>query len=423
MVGIKNQTIFASTFGNALEWYDFTAYAFFAPVIASLFFPAKDPITSLLMTFGVFAAGFLIRPLGGIFFGYLGDHFGRKRALITSMSVMSIPTFLLGLLPSYASIGVAAPLLLMLLRFVQCTAVSGEITSSTTFLIEHADSKKRGVAGSLAMRSAYIGVVLGSAVTTAVTAVTTYEQLHTWGWRLPFLIGGILGVIGLLLRLNISETKHYEKTKKIAAKTTRPSVIKHLLGLNYKVILLAILLTSVMAVSDYLLIGYFNTFLIQYQSLSMTAVMFINLISLSTLTLLLPLMGNLSDKFGRKPVLATGMSGFIVLTLPIFWLLTQHNIVYALLGELMHIVLVASIAALIPTTLAELFPTRTRNTGVAISYNTCQVIFGGTAPVIALALTAKLGNSYAPAFYLIACAIVSLLTLSRLKETHQQPLQ
>lgn len=422
MTKTHNKTIFAGIFGNALEWYDFTAYAFFAPILATLFFPAKDPTVSLLMAFGVFALSFLVRPLGAIIFGYLGDHFGRKKALLVSIIVMSVPTFILGLLPSYTTIGIAAPLLLTLLRLVQGMAVSGEITSATSFLVEHAHESRRGFTGSLAMCSAFVGIVISSAAVTLITNATTHDQLTAWGWRLPFLFGGILGFIGLVTRLKSSETTHYEKAKQTLQQQRKPSVLKHYRSLEYKPILMAMLVTCIMAIGNYLLIGYFNAFLTKTMGHSMKAVMTINFICLLVLTLLMPLLGWLSDKIGRKPVLMSGMIGFIVLIYPIFWLLQQPGLQQVFFGELIFILILAPIAALIPTTLAEMFHVHTRNSSISLGYNMSLALFGGTAPLIALELVAATKNSYAPAWYVMAGAILSLIVLLNLKETYQKKL-
>ncbi len=422
-MAVNKKTIFAGIFGNALEWYDFTAYAFFAPVFATLFFPAKDPFVSLLMAFGVFALSFLVRPLGGIFFGYLGDHFGRKNALIVSIVVMSFPTFLLGLLPSYAIIGIAAPILLTLLRLIQGIAVSGEITSATSFLVEHSHESRRGFMGSLAMCSAFVGIVLSSAAVTLITELVSHDQLINWGWRIPFLLGGVLGIIGLIIRLRSTETAHFEKAKQTREQQTKPSVFKHYSMLEYKPILMAVLVTCIMAIGNYMLIGYFNAFLIKSMAQSPKVVMLINFICLLSLTLLLPILGILSDKVGRKPVLMTGMIGFIILAYPIFWLLQQTEVKLIFFGEFLFIVVLAPIVALIPTTLAEMFHVHTRNSGISLGYNISLALFGGTAPLIALELVAKTKNFYAPAWYLIAGAIISLLALLYLEESYQKKLK
>lgn len=414
------KTVFAGIFGNTLEWYDFTAYAFFAPILASLFFPAENQYVSLLMAFGVFALSFLVRPLGALFFGYIGDHFGRRKALIVSIIVMSVPTLLLGILPSYAVIGIFAPILLTFLRIVQGIAVSGELTSATSFLVEHAHEKRRGFMGSLAMGSGFAGVVLSSAVVTLITNVVTHDQLLSWGWRIPFLAGSLVGLIGLVLRLRSAETQHYEKAAK--NQNAKPSVYRHFRNLEYKPIAIAVLLTSIMAIGNYLLIGYFNTFLIKTQGHPIKDVMMINFICLLILTLLLPFFGMLSDKVGRKPVLLAGVIGLIIFSHPIFWLLQQAELSKVFLGELWFTVMLAAIAALIPTTLAEMFHVHTRNSGISLGYNTSLALFGGTAPLIAIELVARTENLYAPAWYVMAAALVSLLVLFTLKESYRKQL-
>lgn len=419
----SKKIIFAGVFGNALEWYDFTAYAFFAPLLAELFFPMHNPFVSLLMTFSVFALGFMGRPIGAMFFGYLGDHLGRRKALIISITVMSAPTLLLGILPNYAAIGIMAPILLTLLRLVQGTAVGGELTSAAAFLIEHAGHRRRGFAGSLVMCSAFIGITLSSAVATLITEVTHREQLLAWGWRLPFIIGGVMGLLGLVMRLRTTEPALFQQAKASENQETTSSMLSHLGEiLRQKFVWLAALLTCIMAVGNWVLIGYFNTFLIKDVGLPIREVMAINFFTLCLFTLLLPCMGILSDNLGRKPVLRIGIMGFVVLSYPIFWLLSQGSIITALIGELLFAVISSCTAAVIPTALAELFHVRTRNTGMALGYNISMALFGGTAPLVALALVAHTGNHSAPAYYLIACALASWWALSRLKESYQNQL-
>lgn len=419
----SKKVIFAGVFGNALEWYDFTAYAFFAPIFAELFFPAHDPFVSLLITFSVFALGFLVRPLGAMFFGYLGDSLGRRKALIVSIIVMSAPTLLLGLIPTYATIGIAAPLLLTALRIIQGTAVSGELTSAAAYLVEHAGQRRRGLAGSLVMCSAFIGITLSSAVATLFTEIVSHQQLLAWGWRLPFIIGGLIGMIGLIIRMRMTETALFQQTKTTLGAENTTSMLKHLGSImRHRSVWLAILLTCIMAVGNWFMIGFFNTLLIKNIGLPMKPVMLINFFTLCVFTLLLPCMGLLSDSVGRKPVLSVGIVGFIIFSYPIFWLLTQGNIAMALAGELLFAVILSCIASIIPTALAELFQVRTRNSGMALGYNISLALFGGTAPLVAIALISHTGSHFAPAYYLILCAVISGWALSQLKESYRDHL-
>ncbi len=423
MIGSQKGVVLAGAFGNALEWYDFTIYAFFVPIIASLFFPAKTPFLSILATFGVFAVGFLVRPLGAILFGYIGDHIGRKKALILSMIMMSFPTFLIGLLPTYQSIGILAPLLLIMLRIIQGLAVSGELTTATVFLIEHADVNRRGIAGSLAMSGALVGIVLSSVIASIVTEVVSSEYLSNWGWRIPFLLGGLIGVIGFVVRLRSVDPLLYEQSQENQPeKKSRPSVMSHVTGLNHQIVFVGICLTSIMAIANYFLIGYFNTYLVETQRLPLRSVTMINSIAIGIQMVLTVCMGRLSDHLGRKRVLGTGIISLAILAYPVFWLLLQHDIYQALLGEILFAIAAAAISGLIPTTLAEMFDTSHRNTGISMSYNVALALFGGTAPLVAITLVASTHHSFAPAWYLIVCAIIAFSALMTVDESYQKVL-
>ncbi|MDP3561298.1 MAG: MFS transporter [Legionellaceae bacterium] len=424
MIGKQKGVVLAGTFGNALEWYDFTIYAFFVPIIAPLFFPNKAPLLSILATFGIFALGFLVRPLGAILFGYIGDHSGRKNALVLSMIMMSLPTFLISLLPTYYHIGFWAPLLLTILRIAQGLAVSGELTTATVFLIEHADSNRRGIAGSLAMSGAFVGIVLSSIIAAIMTKIFNIAQLSDWGWRIPFFVGGLIGIVGLVIRLKSIDPALYEKQHASPQqKSRRASVKNHVMSLNYRTILVGIFLTSIMAIANYFLIAYFNIFLVETQGLPFQQVTMINSIAITIQLIGSLCMGRLSDFIGRKPVLGGGIIGLAVLVYPIFWLLTQHSILLAFLGEILFAIAASAISGLIPTTLAELFDTYHRNMGISMSYNIALGIFGGTAPLVAIGLIAFTQNVFAPAWYVIACASIAFLALLTLKESYLKKLQ
>lgn len=420
MIGKQKKVVLAGAVGNALEWYDFTIYAFFVPLIANQFFPSHDPFISLLATFGVFAVGFLVRPLGAVLFGYIGDHAGRKKSLILSMIMMSFPTFLIGLLPNYNSIGVLAPLLLVLLRITQGLAVSGELTTATVFLIEHADSNRRGIAGSLAMAGALLGMVLSSVFASTVSELFSDANLTAWGWRIPFLLGGLVGIIGLILRIRSIDPVVFEHAYAAKEKAKQNSTVRsHISTLNMRILFVGICVTSIMGIGNYFLVAYFNTFLVQTQHLPLRSVMVINAIAITTQFIMTMLMGRLSDFWGRKMVLGLGIISLMTLILPIFWLLTQHDIYYALIGELIYALAAGAISGVIPTLLAELFDTYHRNMGISLSYNISLAIFGGTAPLVALSLVAATNNLFAPAWYLMACGTVALIALFSLKESYQ----
>lgn len=416
MIGKQNKTILAGAIGNALEWYDFTIYAFFVPIIALQFFPNQDPFLSLLATFGVFAVGFLVRPLGAILFGFIGDHTGRKRALVLSMIMMSFPTFLIGILPNYHSIGIMAPVLLIALRIVQGLAVSGELTTATVFLIEHAEPNKRGGAGSLAMAGALFGMVLSAVFATGMSEWVSDRQLCAWGWRVPFLLGGLIGVFGLMVRLRSVDSAEFEQAHEAQKLAAQPiSVVSHISSLNYRTLLTGVFLTSIMAIANYFLIAYFNTFLVETQGLALRPVMVVNTIAITIQVIMTVLMGRASDYLGRQLVLGAGMLSLIALIYPIFWLLTQHDIYLAFAGEVLFALAAGALTGVIPTTLAELFDTHHRNMGISISYNLALALFGGTAPLVAIALVARTHDVFAPAWYLMAFALIAFCALFTLR--------
>lgn len=415
----KQKIIFAGTLGNALEWYDFSIYAFFVPILAPLFFPSENAMISILSTFGIFAVGFLVRPLGAILFGYISDLKGRKISLILSMLMMSGPTLCIAFLPTYHQAGFVAPLLLTLLRILQGLAVSGELTTATVFLVEHAAHNRRGLAGSLAMSGALLGIVLSSIIASLSTEMLPHHQLITWGWRLPFILGGLLGIIGFWVRLNTEEPILYHQ---VSHQTKKITIIEHIKTLNIKTVMIGIFLTSIMAIANYFLIAYFNIFLVQTQKLPLGAVTTINSIAITVQFIASLGMGRLSDKLGRKVVLSSGMIALAVLAHPIFWLLTQNDLLFTFYGELLFALATSAISGLIPTTLAELFDTHHRTLGIAVCYNIALALFGGTVPLVALTLISMTDNLYAPAWYVISFALIAYFSLTRLSESFQKQL-
>jgi MHS family proline/betaine transporter-like MFS transporter len=416
------RTVVAGAVGNVLEWYDFGLFGFFAPVIAREFLPAEDRLASLVGTFGVFATGFLMRPLGGVLFGYVGDRLGRKLALELSVLLMAGSTTLLGLLPTHASIGVAAPLLLMLSRLLQGLSVGGEYIGSMSFLAEHAPPGRRGFLGSWSSFSVVLGSLLGSGAAALCTGLLSESQLAAWGWRVPFLCGLLIGLAGFWLRLGVAESPSFlnlRKTGRVAANPVSESVRN-----DRGAIATTLGLTAFMAVGFYLPFVWLPTWLSQInrpplpESEALTA----NTIALVALLLLTPLTALVSDRVGRRPLFLAAALGYALLSYPAFVRMSDGTFTAAVLGGLAFAACSSLFSGCMAATLVELFPTRTRYTGVAIGYNVGQTLLGGTAPLIGTALIDLTENFLAPAFYLIGCAAVGGVAGLFIKARHGQSL-
>jgi MHS family proline/betaine transporter-like MFS transporter len=416
------RTVVAGVVGNLLEWYDFGLFGFFAPVLARQFLPAEDRLASLLGTFGVFATGFLMRPLGGLLFGYVGDRLGRKRALELSVLLMALSTTLLGLLPPYAAVGLAAPLLLTLVRLLQGLSVGGEYIGSMSFLAEHAPPNRRAFLGSWSSFSVVLGSLLGSGAAALCTGLLSEAQLAAWGWRVPFLAGLVIGLVGFWLRMGVEESPSFLKIQQTGQ--LAPNPIAEAVRDHRGAIATTLGLTALMSVGFYLPFVWLPTWLSQinrphlpeHEALTATT------IALTALLLLTPLTALLSDRVGRKPMFLAAALGYALLTYPMFLRMSEGTFAGALLGGLVFATCSSLVAGCMAATMVELFPTRTRYTGVAIGYNLGQTLLGGTAPLVGTALIHLTGNDLAPAFYLMGCAPVGSVACLFIKSRHGRPL-
>jgi MHS family proline/betaine transporter-like MFS transporter len=401
----KTQTVVAGVIGNVLEWYDFALFGFLTPVIAPLFFPSTDRLASLLDTFGVFALGFLMRPVGGILFGHIGDRFGRKVALQWSVLLMAIPTTILGLLPTHAQVGVLAPLLLTLLRMLQGISVGGEFIGSMSFLGEHATPARRGFIGSWCTFSGGLGNLMGSGMATLITGLIPEPHLSSWGWRVPFLGGLAVGLIGFWLRRGVTESPRFEEAVK-AGQTARSPVFLALQQ-DRKGLLLTVGLALMLSVGFYLPWVWLSTYLSRINSphLPLSTALEINTFAMAVMIVLIPVGGLLSDRFGRKRVMVLGCAALAVAVYPLFVLLSSGRPRADLEAQLVIAALAAMVQGPAPAAFVELFPTRTRYSGIALAYNGTLALLGGTTPLIATWLIDETGYARAPAFYLLAAVI------------------
>ncbi|MGZ5363695.1 MAG: MFS transporter [Mycobacterium sp.] len=407
--------------GNTVEWYDFAIYSTLATYIADQFFPSGDETAALLSTFAVFAAAFFMRPLGGFFFGPLGDRIGRQRVLAIVILLMSGSTFLIGVVPSYESIGVAAPLLLLLLRCVQGFSAGGEYGSGACYLAEFAPDRHRGFVVSFLVWSVVVGFLLGSLTVTGLETLLSESAMNSYGWRIPFLIAGVLGVIGLYIRLRLGDTPEFETLRDKGEVAESP--LKEALTTSWRPILQIAGLVVIHNVGFYIVFTYLPTYFTKTLEFTKTNA-FVSIIIASTVAIILiPPLGALSDRIGRKPLLIAGAVGFAVFAYPLFMLLNTGSLAAAIaahagLAAIESVFVSASLAAG-----AELFATRVRSSGYSIGYNVSVAIFGGTAPYVATWLVARTGNELAPAFYVIAAAIITLATVMTMRETAAQPLR
>jgi MHS family proline/betaine transporter-like MFS transporter len=411
------RAVSAAVIGNVLEWYDFAVYAYVAAYIAKNFFPQGDPVTALLATFLTYGLGFLARPLGGIILGRVGDTHGRKTALLITIALMAVGTVMIGVLPTYASIGIAAPLLLLIARLLQGFSAGGEWGSSTAYIVEWAPQNQRGWYGSFQQTSVVAGLLLGSGIAALFATILTNEQMDGWGWRIPFLLGGILGPVGLWMRRTIEETPAYKKVTATPVAATEDKTNPWLLAGR------AFGFTIVWTVCFYVLLNYMPTWTRTYLKLTPAAALWANTIGLLALMIFIPLMGWLSDKYGRKPLLLACCVAYIVLPYPIFaYLLGGASYTELILVQILFAILISMFSGPGPAAIAEIFPTRSRSTWMTSGYALAVAIFGGFAPFISVWLISTFNSPIAHSFYLIAAAIVSTIVIATLRETAHEPL-
>lgn len=406
---------FSSFLGNFIEWFDYASYSYLVTVIALVFFPGEDRMVATMMTFGVFALAFLVRPIGAIFWGNMGDKKGRKWALSVSILLMSGSTFLIGCLPGYAAIGVAAPILLLLLRVVQGFSASGEYAGAATFIAEYAPKNHRGFYCSMVPASTATGLLVGSLFASFMYSVWGADStfMVDWGWRIPFLLAGPLGYITHYIRTHLEDSPVYEimqeQLQKQGRQVERP--IRTLLKRHPRKLIVSFGACVLNAVGFYAVLTYLPNYLevtLNYDAASaslittITLVVYIGFIFLS---------GCISDRFGRKRMLIGACVGFIVFTVPAFMLLGTLNFWTILIVELVMCLILTVNDGTLSSYLTETFPTDVRYSGFALSFNLANAIFGGSASYISFWLISVTGSDIAPAWYMVGIACIALVAM------------
>jgi MFS transporter, MHS family, proline/betaine transporter len=409
------RAVLAGLVGNILEWYDFAIYAFLVPVFSKLFFSEKNQAIAVLLTLAVFGAGFVARPLGAFLFGHLGDKYGRRFSLSVVMVAMGLSTFCMGLLPTYESVGVFAPILLVALRLLQGLSSGGEWGGSASFVVEYAPANRRGFFGSLHMTGVVAGFLLGSVVVALINAASTPDMMLAWVWRVPLLLGLAVAIVGLLVRVGMEETPTFAVAAAKGEVVEAP--IKKAFTENRNAVVNVVGITVFHAISSWVFLVYIVTYLSSVAKLPFGSALNINFWGLVVAAIVSPLTGILSDRIGRRPLMITSCLLTIICIIPVFKAFNSGDYDYALCAHCGMVAILCLYFGPMPAALVEMFPTNVRYSGLSISYNLAHAILGGFGPFIAQYLAVATGNPISSAYYVIVGAAVSLFVLLRVKET------
>lgn len=416
---VNKKVVISGMLGNGLEWYDYALYGHMATVFSTLFFPSDDKSFSLILTLLTFAVGFISRPLGAVLFGRIGDKYGRKKALVASMILMAIPTGCIGLLPTYEMIGAAAPVLLLLIRILQGLSLGGAFSGSMSYVVEHAPSNRRAEVGSVTVVSLVIGFLFGSLVSMGVSSAMNEADFMSWGWRLPFFVGVLIGVVGYYIREHGEESPVYEKAKSAGHLSETP--VKDAFTVHLSKMVEAFCIYLFVTIPFYTVAIYMIAYSKDHLGLPRAEALQINSMAMVAMFLLVVPASMLADRIGRKKVLLGTIFAMFVAVYPCFQLMQTGDYWNIAIGQCILAFILGAYISPVPALLVELFPTSIRYTGMSLSYNFCAIL-GGFTPAAAEWIIRESGNTMSIMYLLVGAGVASTLALVAYHDRWKEPL-
>ncbi|WP_401736915.1 glycine betaine/L-proline transporter ProP [Stenotrophomonas pavanii] len=414
----------AAALGNAMEWFDFGVYGYLAVTIGQVFFPSSNPTAQVIAAFATFTVAFLVRPLGGLVFGPLGDRYGRQKVLAFTMILMALGTFSIGLIPAYERIGIWAPVLLLLARVVQGFSTGGEYGGAATFIAEYSTDRNRGLMGSWLEFGTLGGYIAGAGTVTTLHMLLSSEQMLDWGWRIPFLVAGPLGLLGLYMRMKLEETPAFRAFAEEAEKREheRPG-LGALFQVHGRQLLVCMGLVLVFNVTDYMLLTYMPSYLSVTMGYAESKGLLLIIIVMLVMMPLNIVGGLFSDRLGRRPMIIGACIALLVLAIPCLLLVGSGSDGLIFLGLMLLGLALVCFTSSMPSTLPALFYTPVRYSALSIAFNVSVSLFGGTTPLVTAWLVERTGDPLVPAYYLMGAAVIGLVTMLFVKETAGLPLR
>ncbi len=407
--------------GTVVEWFDYGLYLYLVPVMSPLFFPSDDALISAIASLGVFAAGSIMRIVGGAFFGSIGDRLGRKRALVLSILMMTAPMALTAFLPTYAAIGIGAPLLFTGMRLIQGFSAGGEYSGTVVQLVEQAPTGRRGFIASTAVFTSGIGIILASALVAGLTTWTSSDFMSDWGWRICYLVGGALGLFALVMRRRMPETEEFIDEEEAGDVPKQP--LRYAIRYLPKQVLIAALLAGYGGILYYVVLGFVPTILDSFSEIQSDEALWVVTGMTIVYAVATPAFGWLSDRYGRTRTLVSGAIGFLVLSLPMLWLMTNEGLFVVMVGGLVLLVLLMLYTGPVVAAIGEQFPSRARYSALAVGYNLGTAILGGTAPLIAALLIDWFDSPVASGLLLVVASAIAIPLLWRMKDRRHMSME